>query len=137
MHLKTETRVEAAPRAVFERLNDPATFMQMNDDMHLTPAGPDTWTLKAKMNGADVEADLVRAESAEPERITYNATAQGLLVTLGFDLTPVEAQTDLAVGLTFAGTSMKGKMLMQGLKFMEARMQTGLERMVHKLARAA
>ena len=136
MNLTTRTHVDDCPADVFARLSDPATLAAMNDTMEVIPAGPEAWTVKAQMNGAEVEADLVRTVSEAPDRMIYQASAQGLLITLGFVLSEEDAGTDLAVALDFAGASVKGKMLMQGLKFMAPKMQTGLDKMVHKLARA-
>lgn len=137
MHLTTSTRVEQPKSAVFERVSDPASFAALNDSINVTPAGPDAWTLTADMNGSEVAADLVRTACDADGNVAYEASAQGLLITVSFAMTEVECETDLEVSLEFAGASMKGKMLMQGLKLMAPKMQSGLDKMVQKLARTA
>lgn len=135
MKLTTRTRLDDCPADIYARLSDPARLARLNDSMQVILAGPDAWTVKAQMNGADVEADLVCTVREAPDRLMYQATAQGLVITLEFVLSADGDGTDLAVVLDFAGASMKGKMLMQGLKLMTPKMQTGLEKMVYKLAR--
>ena len=137
MKLDTTHHIDAAPQDVFDRLSDPSAFGRISDKIEVRPAGHGHWTMKAEMNGAPVEAELTQPECTAPERVTYLAQAQGLEITVGFDVAPEGTGTDLRVTVDFAGASMKGKMLMQGLKLMAPKMQSGLERMVAKLAAAA
>ena len=137
MKLDTTTHLDADQAEIFARVSDPRAFAAISDKIVVSEAGPEAWTMNAEMNGAPVEADLTRTECVAPDRVSYLATAQGLEITIGFDVEPAGTGSDLRVTVDFAGASMKGKMLMQGLKLMAPKMQSGLERMVAKLAAAA
>ncbi|WP_316014869.1 hypothetical protein [Roseobacter sp. HKCCA0434] len=136
MHLTTETHVAREADALQSYLAEPANFDAVSKDMSLTPAGDDRWDLQAEVQGMQTEGTLTRVENV-PGRLVYLTEAQGLAVTLGFDIAEASGGSDLKVALDFEGRSIKGKMLMTGLKMMEAKMQSGLERMVAKLAQRA
>ncbi|QPH54836.1 SRPBCC family protein [Pontivivens ytuae] len=137
MNLTATTMVDAPPQALFDLLNDPDRLAALTEALTLEADGDDRWQASATFQGREETAQLDRVAAETPERIAYVATARGLELTATAQIGAEGAGSALGVDLSLVSRSMKGKMMLQGLKLAQPQLEKGLGRLLDRLAREA
>ncbi len=137
MNLTATTVVDAPPRALFDLLNDPDRLAALTEALTLEAEGTDSWQARARLQGREETARLDRVAAEVPDRIAYVATARGLELTAKAEIGPEGEGSALGVDLNLVSRTMKGRMMLQGLKLAQPQLEKGLGRLLDRLAREA